>query len=65
MNKKLKKSVEKAFKEKSTVNDIFMMLYQARYMKIDSWAEIENIIEEIFGERPNWQECKKRMRKLF
>ena len=63
MNKiTLKKAVERAFKEYSSVEDVFMMLYHAKYMIIDSWSEIEYIIEEIFGERPNWQECKRKMR---
>ena len=63
MNKtKLKKAVKRAFKEDSSVEDVFMMLYHAKYMIIDSWSDIEDIIEEVFGERPNWQECKRMMR---
>jgi hypothetical protein len=62
MNQKLKKAVENAFDENSTANDIFIMLYQARYMEIESWAEIEDLIEEIFEERPEWHECKRLMR---
>jgi hypothetical protein len=61
-NPKLKKAVKKAFKENSSVEDVFMMLYHAKYMIIDSWSDIEDIIEDVFKERPNWQECKKRMR---
>lgn len=61
-NKKLKKAVKRAFKENSSVEDVFMMLYHAKYMVIDSWSEIEDIIEEVFGERPDWHECKKMMR---
>ena len=64
MNQKLKKAVENAFDENSTVNDIFVMLYQARYMDINSWTEIEDLIEEIFEERPEWHECKRMMRKM-
>lgn len=63
MNKtKLKKAVKRAFKEDSSVEDVFMMLYHAKYTVIDSWADIQDIIEEIFEERPNWQECKRMMR---
>ena len=58
----LKKAVKRAFKEDSSVEDVFMMLYHAKYMKIDSWAEIEDLVEEIFGERPEWHECKRMMR---
>jgi len=58
----LKKAVKRAFKENSSVEDVFMMLYHAKYMKLDSWSEIQDLVEEIFGERPNWQECKKMMR---
>ena len=64
MNKQLKKSVKKAFKEDSSVEDVFIMLYHAKYMVIDSWSEIEDIIEEVFGERPEWHECKKRIKKI-
>lgn len=62
MNQKLKKAVEKAFDENSTVNDIFIMLYQANYMGIGSWSEIEDLIEDVFGEKPEWHECKRKMR---
>jgi len=61
----LKKAVKEAFKEDSSVEDVFMMLYHAKYMIIDSWADIDDVIEEVFGERINWQECKKRMRESY
>ena len=59
---KLKKAIERAFKEDSSVEDVFMMIYYAKYLILDNWTEIEDIIEDIFEERPNWQEVKRMMR---
>ena len=67
---KFKKAFKRVFKkgamrEDATVEDIFMMLYHTKYMIIDSWADMEDVVEDVFGERPDWQECKKRMREEY
>ena len=59
---KLKKAIERAFKEDSSVEDVFMMIYYAKYLILDNWTEIEDIIEDIFEERPDWYKVKKMMR---
>jgi hypothetical protein len=59
---KLKKAIERAFKEDSSVEDVFMMIYYAKYLILDNWTEIEDIIEDIFEERPDWYKVKRMMR---
>ncbi len=61
-HKKLDKAIKRAFKEDSSVEDVFMMIYYAKYLILDNWTEIEDIIEDTFGERPDWQKIKKMMR---
>lgn len=65
MKEGYQKIFEDAFKENSSVEDIFMLIYITKYVNIDSWSEINDIIEETFGERANWQECKNRMTKTW
>jgi hypothetical protein len=64
MNKNFIEILTKAFiKENSTVNDIFVLIYFSSCSEIESWTEIEDVIEETFGEKPDWSECKKLIRK--
>jgi len=64
MNNNFKEILTKAFvKENSTVNDVFVLIYFSKYLEVESWSEIEDLIDEVFGEKPDWSECKKIIRK--
>jgi len=64
MNKLFKGAVWKAFNKNSTVNDIFVLIFASRFMNNDGWEEVEDIIEEVLGERPDYYKCKKMIREL-
>jgi len=64
MNKLFKEALKKAFNKNSTVNDIFVLIFASRYMNNDEWGEVEDVIEEILGERPDFHECKKVIKEL-
>ena len=59
---KYTKIFERALSGKATVNDIFVFMYFTRYVGINSWSEIEDLVEEQYGERPDWHKCKKMIR---
>jgi len=59
--KELIEIVDLAFSEKADANDIFIMFKSIKEYEIFGWEDFENIIEEVFEERPDWQKCKKIM----
>ena len=61
---KIIKIIDLAFSEKATANDIFVMFYYLNYYQPGSWKEVDDIIEEVFEERPDWHECKDIIRKI-
>ena len=65
MNKLFKGAVWKAFNKNPTVNDLFVLLFAARYMNNVGWREVEDVIEEVLGERPDSHECKKMIKKMI
>lgn len=48
--------------------DVMVMMMMAQVTmhpdNMDSWEFMEDIIEEVFGERPEWHESKRRLRKI-
>ena len=64
VDKLFKEAVWKAFNKNSTVNDLFVLIYASRFMNNDGWGEVEDVIEEVLGERPDYYECKKMIREL-
>jgi len=63
MDNKYKKIFKKAFNKNASVEDIFLLIYKTKGLVIDSWEEIEDLVEETFGERPDWNKFKKLERK--
>lgn len=44
---------------------MMMMAHTAMHPdNMDSWEFMEDIIEEVFGERPEWHESKRRLREI-
>lgn len=48
--------------------DVMAMMLMAQVTmysdNMESWEFIEDIIEEVFGERPEWHESKRRLREI-
>ena len=48
--------------------DVMAMMMMAQVAmhpdNMDSWEFMEDIIEEVFGERPEWHESKRRLREI-
>jgi hypothetical protein len=58
MTNKYTEIFERALSGKGTVEDIFVFIYFTKYIDFESWNEIEDLIENKYGKRPDWHKCK-------
>lgn len=62
----VKKALEHVLNKPYTSNDIMvlLMVFQSYVNAMDTWENVETMIEEVVGDLPEWHECKKMVREL-
>lgn len=60
----IKEALENILNRPYTADDIMVlfMVFQSYVYVMDTWEDIENVIEEVVSDRPEWHECKKMLR---
>lgn len=62
----VKKALEHVLDGPYTSNDIMvlLMVFQSYVHAMDTWENVETMIEEVVGDALEWHECKKMLREL-